>query len=500
MLNSKKLTSAVLIAALSASSLVVAPNVAEAKTFNDVPKNYWAYNVIDEISNAKVMNGTAQNVFSPKKVLTRAEYTAILYNMAPDKHSSPTFEMSDLSSNDWFYDVAKWGVSNGIIFPIKGQFAGNEKVDRQYMAFMTANFLDKYYPNALDETLPYPTFTDSDQIDENYKNSVYILAANKLIVGVGNNKFAPKATLTRAEAAAMASRVMNLEKEEPEKPPVKPEEPEQPPTDPQEPSEPEEPQKPVDPKPEEPEQPPVDEAKPYPGDENAPEWLIGIKQYADPEETKIKTVYITKPSNMTSSQWEDLKDYYKDKEKPTDYPSPQYPSSIVPYGKISAENLAIAFVPNLYDKMQHEKAKTAIEEGDANLSAEEQKMVDLVNKARREAGVPELKVSPKLCEAAEIRAKECNIKYSHTRPDGTNCDTVLKDVGLDMKLLNGNQVFDYAGNLAGSYKLNYSADRAFQALLQSKKHRENILNASYKYIGVAFEASKTESAWIQSFI
>lgn len=489
MLNSKKLTSAVLIAALSASSLVVAPNVAEAKTFNDVPKNYWAYNVIDEISNAKVMNGTAQNVFSPKKVLTRAEYTAILYNMAPDKHSSPTFEMSDLSSNDWFYDVAKWGVSNGIIFPIKGQFAGNEKVDRQYMAFMTSNFLDKYYPNALDETLSYPTFTDSDQIDENYKNSVYILAANKLIVGVGNNKFAPKATLTRAEAAAMASRVMNLEKEEPEKPPVKPEEPNKP-MDPQDPNNPEEPQKPTVPQePSEPEQPPVEESKPYPGDENAPEWMVKVKIEND------SYTYVTKPDSMTTEQWEEVKEYYKDKEKPA-----EYPTSVSSYADPQA--YMSYYIERLYHYVQQDKAKEALEAGTVQLSAEEQKMVDLVNAERRKAGVPELKVSPKLCEAARIRAKEVakEKKSSHTRPNGTWCETVLDDVNLIYCDIN-NKVnsIAYGENVTLRHQGDFSAKDGFNNFLNSPNHKKNMLSDVNMYMGVSCVKIGKETAWIQSF-
>ncbi|MEF2825387.1 MAG: CAP domain-containing protein [Peptococcaceae bacterium] len=201
---------------------------------------------------------------------------------------------------------------------------------------------------------------------------------------------------------------------------------------------------------------------------------------------------------MTSAQWEDLKNYYKDKEKPADYPFKETPD-VVPSG-IPAKSLANAALPNLYNKMQHEKAQIAIEEGEANLSAEEQKMVDLVNAERRKAGVPELKVSPKLCEAAKIRAKEANIKYSHTRPDGTSCDTVLEDVGLDMKLLDGNQLLTYSGNLAGSYKKNpMSAQVAFERFMNSASHKNNILAESNTYIGVAINYNGKQSSWIQSF-
>lgn len=501
MLNSKKLTSAVLIAALASSSLVVAPHAVEAKTFNDVPKSHWAYSVIDEISNAKVMNGTAQNVFSPKKLLTRAEFTAILYNMAPDKsNGNGATNFTDVPDNVWYKDAAYWGVSNGIIFNQNNKFNGNVSVTREYMADMIYKYMNRYYPDALDKSEYDAKFTDANKFSGDYLlETANILAHNSLIVGVGSHQFAPKATLTRAEAAAMASRIIHFVGEN--SPVVPPEKPEQPQEPEKPPVKPEEPQQPVDPKPEqpqEPEKPPVEESKPYPGDENAPEWMIGIKQYTDNTNKEIQTIYITKPERLTSAQWEDLKNFYRDKEKPADYPFKEEPDVIS--SGISAESLARIVIPNLYNKMQHEKAQIAIEEGEANLSAEEQKMVDLVNAERRKAGVPELKVSPKLCEAAKIRAKECTYNPLHTRPDGTRFSTVFDEIGLDFKTLNQGELYNSSENMVeGNNILNVSSNKAFNSLVNSSAHYKNMTSNQDQYIGVAYKENGKNSAWIQIF-
>ena len=501
MLNSKKLTSAVLIAALASSSLVVAPHAVEAKTFNDVPKSHWAYSVIDEISNAKVMNGTAQNVFSPKKLLTRAEFTAILYNMAPDKsNGNGATNFTDVPDNVWYKDAAYWGVSNGIIFNQNNKFNGNVSVTREYMADMIYKYMNRYYPDALDKSEYDAKFTDANKFSGDYLlETANILAHNSLIVGVGSHQFAPKATLTRAEAAAMASRIIHFVGEN--SPVVPPEKPEQPQEPEKPPVKPEEPQQPVDPKPEqpqEPEKPPVEESKPYPGDENAPEWMIGIKQHTDNTNKEIQTIYITKPERLTSAQWEDLKNFYRDKEKPADYPFKEEPDVIS--SGISAESLARIVIPNLYNKMQHEKAQIAIEEGEANLSAEEQKMVDLVNAERRKAGVPELKVSPKLCEAAKIRAKECTYNPLHTRPDGTRFSTVFDEIGLDFKTLNQGELYNSSENMVeGNNILNVSSNKAFNSLVNSSAHYKNMTSNQDQYIGVAYKENGKNSAWIQIF-
>ena len=66
----------------------------------------------------------------------------------------------------------------------------------------------------------------------------------------------------------------------------------------------------------------------YPGDENAPDWLVRhpVKEYYDYFSTSGKddwwgdvvaeNVYITKPEDMTSSQWEQLKAYYSEHGQP----------------------------------------------------------------------------------------------------------------------------------------------------------------------------------------
>lgn len=154
----------------------------------------------------------------------------------------------------------------------------------------------------------------------------------------------------------------------------------------------------------------------------------------------------------------------------------------------------------LYSEMQKAKAKEALEAGTVQLSSEEQKMVDLVNAERRKAGVPELKVSPKLCEAAKIRAAKCNIKYDHVRPNGERSATVLEDVGLNISGLSNEEYIYYGENLAGSYKKNpMPAQIAFERFINSSSHKKNMLNENHSYIGIAINYNGKQSSWIQSF-
>lgn len=63
---------------------------------------------------------------------------------------------------------------------------------------------------------------------------------------------------------------------------------------------------------------------------------------------------------------------------------------------------------------------------DANLA----EVFRLVNQERAKVGKDPYKSNAKLNEAAVLRAKELVQLYSHTRPDGSSCFTVLDEYGI----------------------------------------------------------------------
>lgn len=60
-------------------------------------------------------------------------------------------------------------------------------------------------------------------------------------------------------------------------------------------------------------------------------------------------------------------------------------------------------------------------------------MIRLVNKIRTEEGLPALTTNSSLSNAAALRAEEIVTLYSHTRPDGSSCFTVLPAFGISYR-------------------------------------------------------------------
>lgn len=485
----KKLTALVLAGAVASSSLLAVP--ASAKTFTDVPVNHWAYDVINEVSDKHIMVGVGENIFSPSSTLTRAEYTAILANLSPDlDNGSFSGHYTDVPANAWYAESVEWVVTNGIIeIGSDGLFKPNEPMTRELMADMTYKFAYYKYTSQIINNVTSAGYADQDQIDDKYEKSVNVLTHNGLMAGRGDNKFEPKGTLTRAEAAAMASRLLDIkekagEDNPPVDPPTDPDEPEQPPVDPEEPEQP-----PTDP--EEPENPSTDPSDPSNWDlDGAPEWFL-----------------VGQPDNITDEQWEKMITYYADKERPK---NSGYPSSInsLPASCRNDEEAAKAYcgtwMEGLYDIMQLDLADQAMAaDGEADITADELKMIDMVNEERRKVGAPELIVSPALCRAADIRAKEALVSEPHRRPDGSDCAYVLEDdeVGLSYLFYNGttNAIYMAENQTLGIRDPRYSVSLAMSNFMKSEGHKNNLLRDTHKYIGIGFYSNGKDSAWIQIF-
>lgn len=113
----------------------------------------------------------------------------------------------------------------------------------------------------------------------------------------------------------------------------------------------------------------------------------------------------------------------------------------------------------------------------------------LVNAARRDAGLSELELDADLCAAAQARAQEIAQSFSHTRPDGSSCFTILEEFGISYRA---------AGeNIAMGQR---TPGEVMDGWMNSSGHRANILNGTFTSIGVGYYVDGAGAAhWVQIF-
>lgn len=112
----------------------------------------------------------------------------------------------------------------------------------------------------------------------------------------------------------------------------------------------------------------------------------------------------------------------------------------------------------------------------------------LVNLERAKVGARPLKFAEDLTASALVRSRELPLKFSHTRPNGSKCFTAMPQVGHIL-----------GENLAGGQT---SPQQVVQAWMDSKSHRDNILNKQFKEIGIVYyyqSNSKFKHYWVQHF-
>ena len=112
----------------------------------------------------------------------------------------------------------------------------------------------------------------------------------------------------------------------------------------------------------------------------------------------------------------------------------------------------------------------------------EQEVINLVNKERKKAGVPPLKVLPILQGVCDIRADEITKSFDHRRPGGNaSFDSAFTQDLAGRKVMpismSGENILWYSNK-------NVTASRVMQFWMESPGHRSNILGSNYKYIGV----------------
>ncbi len=116
-------------------------------------------------------------------------------------------------------------------------------------------------------------------------------------------------------------------------------------------------------------------------------------------------------------------------------------------------------------------------------------VVDLVNAERAKEGLAPLAIDAKVQAAAQVRAKECEQLFSHTRPNGTSFATALKEQNVSYK--------SAGENIAWGQK---TPKEVVNAWMNSPGHRANIMNAGFTTIGVGYyENARGTDYWCQLF-
>ena len=162
----------------------------------------WAKEAVEYLHKEGIVQGTGDAKFSPQDNITREQFTKMVVEFSGLKGDTD-FMFDDVLPDAWYCDYIKTAYSTGIIRGISNNIFGTgNSMTREDAVVVIARCMDIIGITA-DDMREYSIFSDENEIADYAKDSVETLYKKGIINGMEDGVFAPKAIVTRAQAAKM---------------------------------------------------------------------------------------------------------------------------------------------------------------------------------------------------------------------------------------------------------------------------------------------------------
>lgn len=160
-------------------------------------------------------------------------------------------------------------------------------------------------------------------------------------------------------------------------------------------------------------------------------------------------------------------------------------AEVAPDGTITAKKPGTVRLTAASGGSSVEVTLYVLEEERPYYTENEWEVLKLVNSARMKSGKRPVSMARNLQKAAHVRAYEQMLLYSHTRPDGSDANTVFDELGIDYRGMGENIAMGQS-----------TPSVVMDSWMNSSGHRENILKTAYVHIGIG----EKNKRWVQMFL
>lgn len=180
--------------------------------FDDVAINAWYVDYVYELAAENIVNGKGGYLYDPENTITRAEYTVILARASGEDLSAYANQMSfaDVETNQWYTSAIAWAYDHGIVNGVGDNlFAPDSEITREELATITVRYV-AYMKNSDLSAAAEMAFSDAESISDWAKESIDIMAEQKILTGFPDGSFGPQEQATRAQAATIVDKVLKV--------------------------------------------------------------------------------------------------------------------------------------------------------------------------------------------------------------------------------------------------------------------------------------------------
>ncbi len=186
----------------------------EKISFADMSDNHWAKPYAERLVRDGVITGYGNGTIKPDGLITRAEFIKILIGAYKLEDENYLSSFNDVQKKDkffpWYYNCVATAQALGLVQgDDKGNFNPDAYITRQDMAVILNKMYKKQEIEIKGDVAAY---TDMQTVSGYAVESVNTLTELGIMNGIGENKFGPKANVTRAMAFKVISLSLDMNK------------------------------------------------------------------------------------------------------------------------------------------------------------------------------------------------------------------------------------------------------------------------------------------------
>lgn len=176
------------------------------QTFTDVPASHWAYSDIYFLREIGAISGVTDDTFNPEGKVTREQFIKMVIDAFKINAKSEAASFEDVNALAWYAPYVATGVGAGITTGKNSKVFGvGEAITRQDVCTMIVRALGMEIPES-----SKPTFKDTNDIASYAQGAVAVLTEYAVINGFGDNTFRGSEVCTRAQAAKIIAKALNV--------------------------------------------------------------------------------------------------------------------------------------------------------------------------------------------------------------------------------------------------------------------------------------------------
>lgn len=175
--------------------------------FTDIASVEWAKESIEALADMGVLSGKGDGRFCPDDKVTREEFVKIIVAAFDLADADAECDFADVSKDSWSYPYIAVAANLGIVSGDGTAFNPALGISRQDMAVIIHRVFEYLGAEVEGNSI---NFDDNTDISDYAKDAVETLTSAGVINGMGDGNFAPRGTVTRAQAAKVVYSLLDI--------------------------------------------------------------------------------------------------------------------------------------------------------------------------------------------------------------------------------------------------------------------------------------------------